>query len=228
MLGNLKVISLIATPALLTTAVCCTLVLATARISVAERPSESESRPCCVISGRAAAVLSQVPKSPSGMVWVPAGEFTMGWDGSEGRYDESPAHRVSVDGFWMDATEVTNTQFQAFVETTGYVTTAERPVDWEELKKQLPPGIPSHRTTCCMAWSWSEPVQRAACCWWQSTQVSRPTNDTDSVYASGVVIDVPSGCRAHPRGKRDPTERRMVVTTTWHRSILLIIAGAIR
>jgi formylglycine-generating enzyme required for sulfatase activity len=42
----------------------------------------------------------------------------------------------------MDQTEVTNAQFREFIEATGYVTTAERPVDWEELKKQLPPGTP--------------------------------------------------------------------------------------
>ncbi len=58
------------------------------------------------------------------------------------RADESPLHPVVVDGFWMDATEVTNAQFRAFVEATGYTTIAERPVDWEELKKQCPEGTP--------------------------------------------------------------------------------------
>jgi formylglycine-generating enzyme len=79
-----------------------------------------------------------------GEVWIPAGEFTMG--AIEGdpfaREDESPRHRVAVDGFWMDETEVTNAQFRKFVEETKYVTTAERKPDWEELKKQLPPGTP--------------------------------------------------------------------------------------
>ena len=79
---------------------------------------------------------------PPDMVWVPSGEFEMGWDGSEGRYDERPAHRVRVDGFWMDATEVTNAQFREFAEATGYITTAERKPDWEQLKKQVPPGTP--------------------------------------------------------------------------------------
>lgn len=83
------------------------------------------------------------PPSTEGMVWIPAGEFTMGWDGPEGRYDERPAHRVRVDGFWIDATEVTNAQFAAFVEATGYVTTAERAPEWDALKKQLPPGAPA-------------------------------------------------------------------------------------
>jgi len=66
----------------------------------------------------------------------------MGGVGALARDDEFPAHRVRVDGFWIGVTEVTNAQFAAFVEATGYVTVAERPVDWEELKKQLPPGTP--------------------------------------------------------------------------------------
>ncbi len=42
----------------------------------------------------------------------------------------------------MDEHEVTNAEFRTFVEATGYVTTAERPTEWEDLKKQLPPGTP--------------------------------------------------------------------------------------
>ncbi|HVU95267.1 MAG TPA: formylglycine-generating enzyme family protein [Puia sp.] len=45
-------------------------------------------------------------------------------------------------GFWMDRTEVTNRQFAAFVAATGYVMTAEKKPDWNELKQQLPPGTP--------------------------------------------------------------------------------------
>lgn len=80
--------------------------------------------------------------APEGMVWIPGGEFSMGSTDPLARPDESPVHRVRVGGFWMDRTEVTNAQFTAFVEATGYVTIAERPVDWEELKKQLPEGTP--------------------------------------------------------------------------------------
>ena len=79
---------------------------------------------------------------PKGMVWVPGGEFTMGGVGNEVRPDEFPLHRVQVDGFWMDQTEVTNAQFKNFVAGTGYVTTAELKPDWDELRKQLPPGTP--------------------------------------------------------------------------------------
>ena len=79
------------------------------------------------------------------MVWVPGGEFTMGTDDPEALAAERPAHRVRVDGFWMDQTDVTNAQFRRFVEATGYVTTAERKPDWEQLKKQLPPATPKPR-----------------------------------------------------------------------------------
>ena len=75
---------------------------------------------------------------PPNMVWIPGGDFLMGTDEQEAYADERPAHRVMVDGFWMDTTEVTNEQFQDFVEATGYLTTAERPIDWQQLKQQLP------------------------------------------------------------------------------------------
>lgn len=80
--------------------------------------------------------------SHDGMVWIEGGAFGMGAADAEGRQDEYPQHKVKVDGFWMDATEVTNAQFAIFVLETGYVTTAERAPDWEELKKQLPAGTP--------------------------------------------------------------------------------------
>jgi formylglycine-generating enzyme required for sulfatase activity len=76
------------------------------------------------------------------MVWIPGGEFTMGTDSELGWPDERPAHRVRVDGFFMDETDVTNAQFREFVEATGYVTTAEKPPDEEEIMRQVPPGTP--------------------------------------------------------------------------------------
>lgn len=76
---------------------------------------------------------------PEGMVWIPGGEFEMGGVGKLARQDEFPVHKVKVSGFYMDETEVTNAQFKKFVDATGYVTTAERKPDWEELRKQLPP-----------------------------------------------------------------------------------------
>src|SRR5262249_4168938 len=80
-----------------------------------------------------------------GMVWIPGGEFSMGASdppdlgevGMKATQDARPIHRVYVDGFWMDRTDVTNEQFERFVRATGYVTVAERKPRAEEF-----PGAP--------------------------------------------------------------------------------------
>jgi formylglycine-generating enzyme required for sulfatase activity len=79
---------------------------------------------------------------PPGMRWIAPGEFAMGTDDPRSMPNERPARRVKVDGFFIDEHDVTNGEFRKFVEATKYLTTAERPVDWEELKKQVPPGTP--------------------------------------------------------------------------------------
>ncbi|TAD81278.1 MAG: formylglycine-generating enzyme family protein [Bacteroidetes bacterium] len=71
---------------------------------------------------------------PPGMVLIPGGEFSMGGinpvgmehGGNENMDDARPVHRVKLSGFYMDATEVTNAQFAAFVKATGYKTVAEQ------------------------------------------------------------------------------------------------------
>src|SRR5204862_4585091 len=83
--------------------------------------------------------------APEGMVWIPGGEFSMGSDdpttsmcgGRDAMPDARPIHRVYVDGFWMDKTEVTNAQFEAFAKATGYVTIAEQTPRAEDV-----PGAP--------------------------------------------------------------------------------------
>jgi sulfatase modifying factor 1 len=91
---------------------------------------------------KAPAAVADGIQGPKGMLWVPGGEFQMGSDHKLAQKNERPAHKVRVNGFWMDRTHVTNAQFAAFVKATGYVTTAERKPDWETLKVQLPPGTP--------------------------------------------------------------------------------------
>ena len=76
------------------------------------------------------------------MVMIPSGDFLMGSSDKQARDDESPIHPVHVDAFWMDQTEVTNFQFKEFTDATGYITTAEKKPNWEELKKELPPDTP--------------------------------------------------------------------------------------
>lgn len=80
--------------------------------------------------------------SQEGMIWIEGGSFYMGTNENDAYPVERPAVKREVKGFWMDKTEVTNAQFSRFVEETGYITLAERPIDWEELKLQLPPDTP--------------------------------------------------------------------------------------
>ena len=76
---------------------------------------------------------------PEGMIRVPGGTFRMG---SDAHYaEESPVHRVTVDGFLIDATPVTNRQFKAFVKATGHLTTAQTPPDPRDYPGALPDMI---------------------------------------------------------------------------------------
>lgn len=83
-----------------------------------------------------------VADSPAGMVLIPGGSFTMGSDAVDAYANEKPSHEVTVRSFYLDITPVTNADFARFVEATGYLTEAERAVDWEEMKKQVPAGTP--------------------------------------------------------------------------------------
>jgi formylglycine-generating enzyme required for sulfatase activity len=65
-----------------------------------------------------------------GMVLVKAGTFEMGGDNVQAKPDEFPKHKVYLDAFWIDKTEVTNAQFKKFVEDTHYITTAEKDFDY--------------------------------------------------------------------------------------------------
>lgn len=93
--------------------------------------------------------LPEPKDKPKGMVWIPGGEFSMGSDSSSESlcgmpgvtYDGLPVHRVYVDGFWMDSTEVTNEQFEAFVSATGYVTVAEMKPSQEEFPTAPPENL---------------------------------------------------------------------------------------
>jgi sulfatase modifying factor 1 len=86
------------------------------------------------------------------MVWIPDGEFTMGAEVADfmnnwpfiarSRVDERPLHRVKLDGFWISRTPITNQEFKNFIDSTGYITTAEKPIKLEDIMKGLPPGTP--------------------------------------------------------------------------------------
>ena len=87
--------------------------------------------------------------SPSGMAWIPGGEFSMGamdppattQAGMHSAADARPIHRVYVDGFWMDKNDVTNEEFARFVKATGYATLAERTPNAEDFPSAPPENL---------------------------------------------------------------------------------------
>jgi formylglycine-generating enzyme required for sulfatase activity len=87
------------------------------------------------------------------MVFVPAGEFIMGRDSGEG--DESPQRAVWIDAFYIDRTEVTNADYQAFCTATGYLPPANPSWDRDYFKHN--PGHPALNLT------WEQ--ARAYCAW---------------------------------------------------------------
>ena len=121
-----------------------------------QTPAEENSSPPAPASAPPL-IVKEPSATPGGMAWIPGGEFRMGSEAlSEEnpdriKPDELPAHDVALDGYWMDATEVTNRQFDEFVRMTNYVTFAEKEVTPEELarsgidpkfikKKDIKPG----------------------------------------------------------------------------------------
>ena len=111
------------------------------------KPSHMVASLLGCLSTLGAGFVAEASSGPAGMVWIPGGEFAMGTEdptksvcegtGRETMADARPIHTVTVDGFWMDATEVTNEQFAQFVEATQYVSVAERKPKAEDF-----PGVP--------------------------------------------------------------------------------------
>ncbi|WP_228027911.1 formylglycine-generating enzyme family protein [Costertonia aggregata] len=92
-------------------------------------------------------IVKDIPEDiqpPENMVWIPGAQFAQGAVPQDklAMSHERPSIQVIVDGFFMDVTEVTNADFKKFVDETNYVTVAERAIDWEEMKKQVPKGTP--------------------------------------------------------------------------------------
>lgn len=111
--------------------------------------------------------------TPEHMVWIEPGNFVMGSD--EGFPDESPAREVSLSGFWIDQYEVSNRDFQRFVEKTGYITTAERFGD--SLVFQSPAESTVDTTS-------SNALSMSPASWWQlvaDADWEHPAGDADSI-----------------------------------------------
>ena len=154
------------------------------------------------------------------MVWIPGGEFSMGADDSnpqvarlpEVARDAKPIHRVYVDAFWMDATEVTNEQFAAFVKATGYVTVAERKPAREDFPNVPPENLvagstmfapPSRRVALDNALQWWTYMPGAS---WR--QPAGPASTLTGRERYPVVHIAYADAEAYAKwaGKRLPTE----------------------
>lgn len=159
----------------------------------------------------AAAVARADDAPPAGMAWVPAGEFRMG--SADARFpDAQPVHRVWVDGFWMDVTEVTNAQFARFVEATGYVTLAERTPRAEDF-----PGVPAEALVAGSV-VFSPPPQAVPLGdvgqWWRYVRGANwrhpegPSSDVSKRADHPVVHIAYADAEAYAKwaGKRLPTE----------------------
>jgi len=158
--------------------------------------------------------------APTGMVWIPGGEFSMGAAdspsegevGMQAARDSRPIHRVYVDGFFMDQTDVTNVEFAKFVKATGYLTVAERKPRQEDFPNAPPENLvtgsvvfspPDHPVSLDNHFQWWSYVHGAN---WR-----HPTGPKSSIVGKGnypVVQIAYEDAKAYARwaGKRLPTE----------------------
>jgi len=145
-----------------------------------------------------------------GMVWIPGGTFLMG---SDQHYpEEAPAHRVTVDGFWIDRHTVTNREFAAFVKQTGHVTVAERAPDSADYPGARPELLqpastvfvkPSHPVDLSDPYAWWTYVPKAN---WRHPQ--GPSSSVKRIPDHPVVHLAWEDAAAYARwaGKDIPTE----------------------
>ncbi|QZT39107.1 formylglycine-generating enzyme family protein [Halosquirtibacter xylanolyticus] len=140
----------------------------------------------------------------SQMVYIPEVTYTMGArDIKFARADEYPTHQVKLDAYYIDKHLVTNAEYAAFVEATGYVTTAEKAPTWEELKQYAPPGTPKPADSLLIAASLvftppNHPVSfNDATIWWS--------------WRGGASWRHPQGPNSDIKGK----ENHPVVQVSW-------------
>ncbi|MFK7984267.1 MAG: formylglycine-generating enzyme family protein, partial [Saprospiraceae bacterium] len=162
---------------------------------------------------------STIANDTKGMVLIEGGTFEMGGDNDQARTDEFPKVPTQVNSFWMDATEVTNAQFKAFVDATGYKTIAERTVDLGEVMAQLPPGTPPPPAEALEPFSLvfsspNQPVPDNPAYWWQMIKKAdwqHPQGPESSIkgkenYPVVHVSWYDAKAYANWAGKRLPTE----------------------
>ena len=169
------------------------------QINAQEQVQEDPKKPmsCCskLPSRFAAQVTPQATVKATeskveGMAWIPAGTFTMGSVTAPANADESPMFQVTMSGFWISETPITNAEFRKFVKETGYTTTAEVPPSAEEMMKSMPPNRPPIDPSFLIAASltFNPPKQRVDMrnylVWWKweaGANWSRPTGPGSNI-----------------------------------------------
>jgi formylglycine-generating enzyme required for sulfatase activity len=164
--------------------------------------------------------LPALSEPPDGMVWIPGGEFSMGAQdppamdevGMQATRDSRPIHRVYVDAFWMDKTDVTNEEFARFVRATKYVTVAERKPKAEDFPgappENLVPGAvlfspPDHPVPLNNQYVWWSYVPGA--CWNRPAGPKSNLKDREKYPVVDVAYE-DAEAYAKWAGKRLPTE----------------------
>ena len=164
-------------------------------------------------------------EAPAGMIWIAGGGFTMGDE--RGAPDKDPKykdvipehfdamieHRVELDGFYMDQTEVTNRQFKAFVDATKYVTTAEKRVDLQKLYaqvgKKLPQGKQRFKPACSVCYNRKMDPSKVD---------KKGQLDPSWIYKSKIWTYVEGADWRHPEGPKSSIKNLMdhpVVHVSW-------------
>ena len=155
------------------------------------------------------------------MVLVPGGSFTMGTDALQlagqpvrSGAEESPPHRVILESFYMDETEVTNAQFKIFIEETGYVTLAERPFKKEDYPKAKPEDLVPAAFVMASPKTNVDVKSESHWSWWKLTQGANwkhpegPESNLEGKWNHPVVNLSYEDAKAYAEwaGKRLPTE----------------------
>jgi len=159
--------------------------------------------------------------SPKGMVWIEGGTFSMGTSQEVAQKnpvrsgaEESPVHRVIVEGYYMDETEVTNHQFKEFIDATGYKTQAEIPFSQEDYPNARPEDLAPASFGFKKPEGEVDPLRTSHWTWWQLIPESNwrqpegPGSNIVERMDHPVVCVAYQDCLAYAKwaGKRLPTE----------------------